>query len=223
MSFGILMLMLSCFSLYIYLFHVKDKLDLPAAYENSDAATAVVNASHSIAFADKTRATQLHNASLGTLVQVKDIGLELLKVDAKISCQSLFKVGVKRWYETQIDSGASSYYIVQGSFSSSDMTIYTKNLTLHQLGLKREQLGTVSLEESFEFTFEEATYQLELMVTAHYCYESNELEPELCQCKLFKDTNGLQRIQMIQMQSGELRISYGFGMQKQQLNLMSSI
>lgn len=221
MAFGLIMLALTCVGAYIYFFHMKPSSEL--AVEGSRPASLAAKAEELKTLIPKATNDEIRSCSLGTLIQIKDVGLEMIQVDGIVTERHLMSGGPTRWSITSIDQGNRIFKIHENHTSQKAYFLETGSETFLNLNLNSEQFEDIHATSIDQFQWQGQTWMLNGKISARYCNATNQLEQIPCLVWFYEDPTGTQRIQIIRFPDQNATVQILEKFERSQVNLVTHL
>lgn len=221
MAFGVIMLLLSCLCAYFYYSHVKGKLD-PQLIDGQNSRNAEL-AAKAAQMRAKVKAQQpktLSYASVGSFVKMQDVGLKMLSFDGLIKDKHIFKNGLMRWYELDVDQGGQTFPVETKVRDDKFVYVCLKQLDLNDLGLDKEDFYQINQNTVEAIHFEGTVYQFKESLSATFCRSGNELEPEPCLIWKYADPSGALVLSVRRWQDASFSILSQVRVRDSQISLL---
>lgn len=221
---GVIMLLLSFGALYVYMKHVRPK-ELASSSEEGNPELEKRNQLAMKRAAElkaaKSQQLTIDNVGIGGMVNLKNIGLEMLEFDAQVTAKNLYKSGSERWYELVLDRGSDKVYLSIEQDDELELSLTLKALSLDLIGLSKNDLNNLRPNEDFLIQFEGAAYRLDSAGSATFCKNGNELEPEPFQYWEFMGEEG-QSISVERWEDGSCDVNFAVQVDPSQLTVYST-
>ena len=221
MAFGLIMLALTCVGAYIYFYHMKPASDV--AIESSGSAALAAKAQELKALIPQAEQNELHNCPIGTLVQIKDVGLELIQVDGIVNARHLMSGGPVRWSITTVDQGNRLYKVHQNHTDQQNYFLESGTETLNSLGLDPEHFIDIHRHSMSQFNGLGQNWTLNGKISARYHDSSNHLEQIPCLIWFYDEPAGLQRIQITRFPDQIVSVQVLEKFERGQINIVTSL